>query len=83
MPDEAVQPAPVTLRRHVQIYDLNENEELDAVGSPALRGPTQHRHRPRAGAGDGICYRVEELEPELQQVVGLIQDIAADHGLFA
>ena len=31
MPDEGVQPAPVTLRRHVQIYDLNENEELGAI----------------------------------------------------
>jgi hypothetical protein len=26
-----VQPAPITLRQHVLIYDLNENEELGAI----------------------------------------------------
>jgi hypothetical protein len=36
MPDERVQPAPITLQRHVLIYDLNESEELGAVGSPIL-----------------------------------------------
>jgi DNA-binding transcriptional LysR family regulator len=30
-----------------------------------------------------ICYQVEELGPGLQQVVGLIRDVATDHGLFA
>jgi DNA-binding transcriptional LysR family regulator len=30
-----------------------------------------------------ICYQVEELGPGLQQVVGLIQDVASEHGLFA
>jgi DNA-binding transcriptional LysR family regulator len=30
-----------------------------------------------------ICYQVEELGPGLQQVVGLIQDVAAGHSLFA
>jgi DNA-binding transcriptional LysR family regulator len=30
-----------------------------------------------------ICYQVEELGPGLQQVVELMRNVAADHGLFA
>jgi hypothetical protein len=62
MPDEGVQRAQVTLRRHVQIYDLNENEELDAVGSPVLAARSvllQHF----AASGPNTSHAMAALRP--------------------
>jgi DNA-binding transcriptional LysR family regulator len=49
------------------------------------RGEVQEfRVQPMVAAHEvWICYQVEELGPGLQQAVGLIRDVAAEHNLFA
>jgi DNA-binding transcriptional LysR family regulator len=56
-----------------------------AMRDSAARGEVQEFHvEPMVAAHQvWICYQVEELGSGLQQVVGLIRDVAADHNLFA